>query len=164
LYRYFVSQSSEFCRHNPLCCFSTSVYCCERIFRYRFRQETFGYTLVTTGSPVSLIHATGGDFRYKSIMGRRQNILRTLLVMVYVQKSITKFFGFCSENLIMRFCWMHQTISQSGGRIRIPCNCRNHPSTGLRRQEITNCRFRSCFLYSWKPSARIHDQELAAAN
>jgi hypothetical protein len=23
----FVSQSSEFCRHNPLCCFSTSVYC-----------------------------------------------------------------------------------------------------------------------------------------
>jgi hypothetical protein len=28
LYRYFVSQSSEFCRHNSLCCFSTSVYCC----------------------------------------------------------------------------------------------------------------------------------------
>jgi hypothetical protein len=28
LYRYFVSQSSEFCRHNALCCFSTSVYCC----------------------------------------------------------------------------------------------------------------------------------------
>jgi hypothetical protein len=26
LYRYFVSQSSEFCRHNPLCCFSMSVY------------------------------------------------------------------------------------------------------------------------------------------
>jgi hypothetical protein len=26
LYRYFVSQSSEFCRHNPLCCFSASVY------------------------------------------------------------------------------------------------------------------------------------------
>jgi len=28
LYHYFVSQSSEFCRHNPLCCFSTSVCCC----------------------------------------------------------------------------------------------------------------------------------------
>jgi hypothetical protein len=27
-YHYFVSQYSEFCRHNPLCCFSTSVYCC----------------------------------------------------------------------------------------------------------------------------------------
>jgi hypothetical protein len=26
LYRYFVSQSSEFYRNNPLCCFSTSVY------------------------------------------------------------------------------------------------------------------------------------------
>jgi len=33
LYCHFVSQSSEFCRHNPLCCFSTSVYlCC--LFRY----------------------------------------------------------------------------------------------------------------------------------
>jgi hypothetical protein len=28
LYRYFVSQSGEFCRHNPLCCFSTCVCCC----------------------------------------------------------------------------------------------------------------------------------------
>jgi hypothetical protein len=28
LYRYFVSQSSEFCRHNPLCCFSTSFHFC----------------------------------------------------------------------------------------------------------------------------------------
>jgi hypothetical protein len=44
LYRYFVSQSSEFFRHNPLCCFSTSVYWC--IFRYRLSPETFGYTLV----------------------------------------------------------------------------------------------------------------------
>jgi hypothetical protein len=25
LYRYFVSQSSEFCRHNPLCCFSVFI-------------------------------------------------------------------------------------------------------------------------------------------
>jgi hypothetical protein len=32
LYRYFVSQYSEFCRHNPLCCFSTSVYCCKLIY------------------------------------------------------------------------------------------------------------------------------------
>jgi len=41
-----VSQSSEFCRHNPLCCFSTSVYCCKRMFRYRLSPETFGYTVV----------------------------------------------------------------------------------------------------------------------
>jgi hypothetical protein len=45
LYRYFVSQPSEFCRHNPLCCFSTSVYCC-CLFRYRLSPETFGCTSV----------------------------------------------------------------------------------------------------------------------
>jgi hypothetical protein len=43
LHRYSVSQSSEFYRHNPLCCFSTTVYCC--LFRYRLSPETFGYTL-----------------------------------------------------------------------------------------------------------------------
>jgi hypothetical protein len=32
LYRYFVSQSSEFCRHNPLCSFSASVYCCKLVW------------------------------------------------------------------------------------------------------------------------------------
>jgi hypothetical protein len=42
---------SEFCRHNPLCCFSTSVYCCCCcccccLFRYRLCPVTFGYTLV----------------------------------------------------------------------------------------------------------------------
>jgi hypothetical protein len=42
------SCSCEFCRHNPLCCFSTSVYCCKRTFRYRLSPETFGYTLVHT--------------------------------------------------------------------------------------------------------------------
>jgi hypothetical protein len=46
LSRYFVSQYSKFCRHNPLCCFSTSVYFCKHIFRYRLSPETFGYTLV----------------------------------------------------------------------------------------------------------------------
>jgi hypothetical protein len=46
LHRYFVNQSSEFFRHNPFCCFSTNVYCCKHIFRYRLSPETFGYTLV----------------------------------------------------------------------------------------------------------------------
>jgi len=44
LYRYFVSQSSEFCQHNPSCCFSTNVYCC-CLFRYRISPEAFGYTV-----------------------------------------------------------------------------------------------------------------------
>jgi hypothetical protein len=46
LYRYFMSQSSKFCRHNPMCCFSTSFCCC--LFRYRLSPETFGYALVHT--------------------------------------------------------------------------------------------------------------------
>jgi len=41
----FVSQSSEFCRHNPLCCFSSSFYL-RCLSRYRLSPETFGYTLV----------------------------------------------------------------------------------------------------------------------
>jgi len=45
LYRYSASQSSEFCRHNPLRCFSTSVYCC-CLLRYPLSPETFGYSLV----------------------------------------------------------------------------------------------------------------------
>jgi len=49
LYRCFVTQSSVFCRHNPLCCFSTSVYCCKRIFLYWRTPDIFGYTLVHWG-------------------------------------------------------------------------------------------------------------------
>jgi len=41
-----VRQSSEFCLYKPLRRFSTSVYCCKRIFHYRLGTETFGYTLV----------------------------------------------------------------------------------------------------------------------
>jgi len=48
---YFVGRCSEFCGHNPLCCFSTSVYCCKLIFRYRLSPETFGYTLVFPLTP-----------------------------------------------------------------------------------------------------------------
>jgi hypothetical protein len=46
LYRCFGSQSSEFCLHNLLCCFSMSNTIGKRIFSYRFSPETFGYTLV----------------------------------------------------------------------------------------------------------------------
>jgi hypothetical protein len=46
MYHYFVSQSSEFCRRNPLCCFPANVYCCYCLFRYRFGPETFGYIVI----------------------------------------------------------------------------------------------------------------------
>jgi hypothetical protein len=41
-----VSIFHEFCRHNPLCCFSTSVCCCCCSFRYRLSPETFGYIYI----------------------------------------------------------------------------------------------------------------------
>jgi hypothetical protein len=41
-----VSQSSEFCHYDPLCCFSTSNTKGKLIFRYRLSPETFGYSLV----------------------------------------------------------------------------------------------------------------------
>jgi hypothetical protein len=63
LYRYFVSQSSEFCRHNPLCCFSTSVYCCKSIFRYRLSAETFGYT------PLSVLEGFDNDELRLTLLG-----------------------------------------------------------------------------------------------
>jgi len=59
LYHCFVSQSSEFCRHNPLCCFSTSVYYYYYYHHHHHHHHhhclfrwlspgTFGYTLVWT--------------------------------------------------------------------------------------------------------------------
>jgi hypothetical protein len=49
LYLYFVSESSEFCCHNPLCCFSTSNTKGKLIFHYWLNPETFWYTLVCWG-------------------------------------------------------------------------------------------------------------------
>jgi hypothetical protein len=43
---HLVSQSSEFCCHNPLCCFSTGVYYCKHILHYRLSPENFGCTLL----------------------------------------------------------------------------------------------------------------------
>jgi hypothetical protein len=46
LYRYSVSQSSEFCRRNPLCYFLTSNTKGKHMFLYRLSPETFGHALV----------------------------------------------------------------------------------------------------------------------
>jgi hypothetical protein len=45
--RYFVSHFSEFCRHNSLCCFSTSNTKGKRVFRYRLSPETLEYILIS---------------------------------------------------------------------------------------------------------------------
>jgi len=59
LYHYSVNQFSEFCCHNPLCCFSTSVCCfccCCCLFRYRLSPETYGYTLVLSDGRIYKEH------------------------------------------------------------------------------------------------------------
>jgi hypothetical protein len=48
LYRYFMSQYSEFCRHDTFMLFLNECYCYCCLFRYRLSPETFGYTLVYT--------------------------------------------------------------------------------------------------------------------
>jgi hypothetical protein len=48
-YHCFVSQSSELCCHNTLCCFSRSVYCCKGIFRYRIRSEGINPRILNLG-------------------------------------------------------------------------------------------------------------------
>jgi hypothetical protein len=63
LYRYFISQSSEFCRHNPLGCFWTCVRCCKRIIRYRLSPETFGYTLTQDVVPTKILYAFVSSIR-----------------------------------------------------------------------------------------------------
>jgi hypothetical protein len=74
LYCYFVSQPSEFCRHNPLCCFSTSVYCCERIFRYRLSPETFRCTLVYAIGPPSQSFQTSPQSAHSAWLKITKNI------------------------------------------------------------------------------------------
>jgi hypothetical protein len=59
LYRYFVSQSSEFCRHNPLCCFLRSIYCCCS-FRYdsvRKLLDTPSYVTICGQNLCSELHS-----------------------------------------------------------------------------------------------------------
>jgi hypothetical protein len=84
LYRYFVSQSSEFCRNNPLCCFSTGDYYCCCLFRYRLSPETFGYTLILF---TVFIHI-GGSFLSRIVM----YILRSVQnqTQIYVLHGLSK--------------------------------------------------------------------------
>jgi hypothetical protein len=84
-----MSQSSEFCRHNPLCCFSTSVYYYyKRIFRYWLSLETFGYTLVHPDqvwalSAVRATVATAGVVTHSTAMAHTlRQILRTSVTLM----------------------------------------------------------------------------------
>jgi hypothetical protein len=65
----------EFCHHNPLCYFSTSVYCC--LFRYLLSPETFGYNLVCRQHEVQCI--TSGMCKYTN------NYIYTHFLHIYIQ-------------------------------------------------------------------------------
>jgi hypothetical protein len=59
LYRYYVSQPSDLCRVNPLCCFSTSITKGKRIFLYdsvRKLLDIPSYTILLTSVNLMFIY------------------------------------------------------------------------------------------------------------
>jgi hypothetical protein len=64
-YCYFVSQSSEFYRHNPLCCFSTSSTKGKRIFPYDSVRELLDSPSYIVSLAVNKLIAT--QFSYPSV-------------------------------------------------------------------------------------------------
>jgi hypothetical protein len=120
LYRYFVSQSSEFCRHNPLRCFSTSVNCSCCLFIYRLSPETFGHTLVNWGKEVSvsltpilytsrtLFYAPTSLFRTPYVNFNENSRLALRVVFVHVISSLVQ---------ILSYWWLG---SPTGNYLRLP--------------------------------------------
>jgi hypothetical protein len=74
-------ESSEFCHHNPLCCFSMSVYCCKLIFDY-IRFDAFPaseYNEVFLGYQLGEVVQFSRDQRFEDhlcprLQGRRNNL------------------------------------------------------------------------------------------
>jgi len=69
LYRCFVSQSSEFCRHSLLCCFSVSVYCCfvsssTQSWNFWIRPRIYAHTYVSPKNKTYIFKSgdLGGSF------------------------------------------------------------------------------------------------------
>jgi hypothetical protein len=96
LYRYFVSQSSEFCLHNPLLCFSTSVCCCSSVMTLsgnfwihrKFRLST--EALLIAGV---LRLSTASEMQYKSISHltkRSPYSLTTCFICLLLQEYLTR--------------------------------------------------------------------------
>jgi hypothetical protein len=80
-------------RHNTLCCFSTSVYCCCcYLYRYQLSPETFGYTLVY--SPMNMREVTSVQTNFywdwKRMMKRTDKLRRVSLESCKKNKSYMK--------------------------------------------------------------------------
>jgi hypothetical protein len=99
-YCYFMSQCSEFCRRNRLCCFSTSVYCCKRIFRYRLSPETFGYEIVQLTSFFSLLN--------ESVLFSR-SLYNTTALSLSLSLSLP-----CFSQIVLQPCSGHKWLESPG--------------------------------------------------
>jgi hypothetical protein len=82
LYRYFVSQSNKFCCHNPLCCFSTSIYGYFCLFRYRVSPKTFGYTLVRNLVNSEAFHLSLPELLYSSLDRRWSSCRNSVINLI----------------------------------------------------------------------------------
>jgi hypothetical protein len=63
-----MNQSGAFCRRNPLCCFSTSVYCCKRIFRYDSVRKLLDTPSYVCLGPEDSYFCRNTDFRFYSYL------------------------------------------------------------------------------------------------
>jgi len=77
LYRYFVSQSGEFCCHGPLCCFSTSITKGKFIFRYDSVRK-----LLDTPSYMNKVKM-GKLLQVTTIFGMKKEMLRIFCLSRY---------------------------------------------------------------------------------
>jgi hypothetical protein len=116
LYRYFVSQSSEFCRHNPLCCFSTSDTKGTCIFSYRLSPKTFGCTLVlfvknrifnlTLSSVVSVLLIGSVIKIFVSTLNNRKDHWRIKITKTTFENTSTfQFCCHCGASLDLLIVW-----------------------------------------------------------
>jgi hypothetical protein len=83
-----MSQSSEFCHHNPLCCFPTSVYCCCS-FRYRLSPETFWIHPRILGKDINPIeNSTDSLLEVSKEVGLEVNTEKTKYMVVYRHQNV----------------------------------------------------------------------------
>jgi hypothetical protein len=88
-----------------LCCFSTSVYCCKRIFHYRLSPETFGYTLAGYSTAQCLDFSTKAKVQklhdpYKGskeeILGVGEDLSMIWALIPYTSEAV--FDNFCVDS------------------------------------------------------------------